>query len=59
MELQPVKLNRRAAVTALTNRMVFFKSFSFNIGWKEQNREASIFSRVPKPHWLKRPGSLL
>lgn len=36
------------------NRMAFFKSGSFNIGWKEANREASIFSRTPKPHWLKR-----
>ncbi len=40
------------------NRMAFFKSSSFNIGWKSANREASIFSRVPKPHWLKRPGDL-
>ncbi|AUQ57414.1 hypothetical protein PhaeoP30_00471 [Phaeobacter inhibens] len=36
------------------HRMAFFKSFSFNIGFKEANREASIFSRTPKPHWLKR-----
>lgn len=36
------------------HRMAFFKSGSFNIGHKEANREASIFSRTPKPHWLKR-----
>lgn len=40
------------------HRMAFFKSGSFNIGWKEANREASIFSRTPKPHWLKRAGTL-
>jgi hypothetical protein len=40
------------------NRLVFFKSGSFNIGWKEANREASIFSRTPNPHWLKRAGTL-
>lgn len=34
--------------------ITFFKSESFNIGWKEANRVASIFSRTPKPHWLKR-----
>ncbi|MBK5933126.1 hypothetical protein CCR78_03900 [Rhodovulum imhoffii] len=40
------------------NRMAFFKSGSFNIGWTEANREASILSRAPKPHWIKRPGDL-
>jgi len=40
------------------HRMAFFKSGGFNIGWKEDNREASIFSRIPKPHWLKRHGPM-
>lgn len=37
------------------NRMVFFNSGAFNIGWKENGREQSIFSRIPKPHWFKQP----
>lgn len=48
------ELARHIDITLLYHRMVIFRSGTFNIGWREANREASIFSRTPKPHWLKR-----